>query len=379
MERDRGRNTRFGDIGGLVQVVRRTFRTLDIAWDRGDGKGWFAVRNSLSVAGRAFRSASITCRLAGLAAERRVNDASLTQPVVRNYTWSPAQRANPVTQIEHISDTAKWVAVYRAMETKRPDAIFRDPFAERLAGEKGQAIVDGMKSGRAMAWAMIVRTAVFDEVILERVRNGNADVVLNLAAGLDARPWRMRLPTTLRWIDVDHAGILDHKTDVMKNEKPVCQYESIRLDLADVPRRQALFSQIDAESSRVLVVSEGLVIYLKPEDVASLARDLHGARHFQWWLFDLASPRLLALMQKMWGRSVREGNAPFQFGPAESTDFFRPFGWEEREYHPAMDDAQRLHRQMKFMWFWRFLGRLRSRQTQEEFRRFSGTVLLERM
>jgi hypothetical protein len=34
---------------------------------------------------------------------------------------------------------------------------------------------------------------------------------------------------------------------------------------------------------------------------------------------------------------------------------------------------------MKFMWFWRFLGRLRSKQTQEEFRRFSGTVLLERM
>ena len=42
-----------------------------------------------------------------------------------------------------------------------------------------------------------------------------------------------------------------------------------------------------------LVVSEGLVIYLKPDDVASLARDLHAARHFQWWLFDLASPRLL--------------------------------------------------------------------------------------
>jgi methyltransferase (TIGR00027 family) len=284
-----------------------------------------------------------------------------------------------VTQIGHISDTAKWVAVYRAMETKRPDAIFRDPFAERLAGEQGQAIVDGMKRGRAMAWAMIVRTAVFDEIILERVRNGNADVVLNLAAGLDARPWRMPLPSSLRWIDVDHSGILDHKTEIMKNEKPVCRYEAIRLDLADVGKRQALFSQIDAESSRVLVVSEGLVVYLKPDDVASLARDLHAARHFQWWVFDLASPRLLEMMQKMWGRSVNAGNAPFQFGPAESTDFFRPFGWEEREYHPAMEDAQRLNRQMKFMFLWRFLGRLRSKRTQEDFRRFSGSVLLERM
>jgi O-methyltransferase involved in polyketide biosynthesis len=72
--------------------------------------------------------------------------------------------------IEHVSDTARWVAVYRAMETDRPDAIFRDPFAERLAGARGTEIVDTMKRGRAMAWAMIVRTAVFDEIIMDRVR-----------------------------------------------------------------------------------------------------------------------------------------------------------------------------------------------------------------
>jgi methyltransferase (TIGR00027 family) len=285
----------------------------------------------------------------------------------------------PVTQIQNISDTAKWVAVYRAMESKRPDALFRDPFAERLAGTQGEAIVDTMKSGRAMAWAMIVRTAVFDEIILERIRNGNVDVVLNLAAGLDARPWRMRLPPTLRWIDVDLPGILDHKTEIMKNEQPVCEYEAIPLDLADVTRRKSLFSQIDHDSSRVLVVSEGLIVYLKSAEVAALATDLHAARHFQWWVFDLASPQLLQMMQKMWGRSLQEGNAPFQFGPAESTDFFRPFGWEEREYHSQMEDARRLNRQMKFMWFWRFLGKLRSKEVQKQWERFSGTALLERM
>jgi methyltransferase (TIGR00027 family) len=284
-----------------------------------------------------------------------------------------------MAEIEHISDTARWVAVYRAMETERRDAIFRDPFASRLAGEKGRAIVDGMKRGRAMAWAMIVRTAVFDEIILERVRNGNADVVLNLAAGLDARPWRMKLPPTLRWIDVDLPGILDHKTEIMKHETPVCRYEVVRLDLADVPKRQALFAQIDAEASRVLVVSEGLVVYLTPADVGGLARDLHSARRFQWWVFDLASPRLLAVMQKMWGRNLDAGNAPFQFAPAESTNFFLPFGWEEREYRPVIDDARRLHREMNMMWLWRFLGRFQSKKTKQELQRFSGTVLLGRM
>src|SRR6185503_12823901 len=159
--------------------------------------------------------------------------------------------------IEHISDTARWVAVYRAMETQRRDAIFRDPFASRLAGDKGEAIVDAMKNGRTMAWAMIVRTAVMDEIILERVRNGGADLVLNLAAGLDARAWRMPLPRTLRWVDVDLPEILEYKTTLLRNETPVCRYEGVPLDLRDAAKRRALFSQLSGEAKRVLVVTEG--------------------------------------------------------------------------------------------------------------------------
>ena len=106
--------------------------------------------------------------------------------------------------IEHVSDTARWVAVYRAMETERPDAIFKDPFARRLAGERGQEIVDEMKMGRQMAWAMIVRTKVFDEVILDVIRREQVDLVLNLACGLDARAWRLDVPprTCAGWMSI---------------------------------------------------------------------------------------------------------------------------------------------------------------------------------
>jgi methyltransferase (TIGR00027 family) len=283
-----------------------------------------------------------------------------------------------MSQIENISDTARWVAVYRAMETARPDAIFRDPFAARLAGEKGEAIVDNMKRGRAMAWAMIVRTAVFDETILDRIRNGGVDTVLNLAAGLDARAWRMPLPPTLRWIDVDLPEILEYKVQTLRGEKPACQYEAVKVDLTDAAKRRALFSQIGAQSSRVLVVTEGLVIYLTAEQVGALASDLHAAPSFQWWVLDIASPRLLVMMRKMWGKSVQAGNAPFQFAPADGTKFFERFGWREREFRSNMDEARRLGREMRMMWLFRLMSHFRSKHVREEFRRFAGSVLLER-
>ena len=284
-----------------------------------------------------------------------------------------------MTQIENISDTARWVAVYRAMETDRPDAIFRDRFAARLAGERGHAIVDTMKRGRSMAWAMIVRTAVFDEIILDRVRNGQVDLVLNLAAGLDARAWRLPVPPTLRWVDVDLPDILNYKTELLRDEKPVCQYEAIGVDLTDAAKRQALFSQIGSQSSRVLVVTEGLLIYLTDELVGDLARALHASSRFQWWLIDLASPRLLTMMLKFWGKNVQAGNAPFRFAPADGTKFFEQFGWREIQFRSGIDEAHRLDRQMKMMWLWRLLGRMRSKEVQEQFRRMNGFVLLERV
>jgi methyltransferase (TIGR00027 family) len=111
-----------------------------------------------------------------------------------------------------LPETANWVAFYRALESERPDAIFRDPFARELAGPRGEEIVDRMPHGRSYAWPMIVRTAVMDEIVLRLA--GSIDVVLNLAAGLDARPYRLALPPSLRWIDVDYPATLEYKARV---------------------------------------------------------------------------------------------------------------------------------------------------------------------
>lgn len=280
--------------------------------------------------------------------------------------------------IDHISDTARWVAVYRAMETDRSDAIFRDPFARKLAGDRGQEIVDTLPRGRSTAWAMIVRTAVFDELIMRTISSDGIDTIVNLAAGLDARAWRLALPPTLRWVDVDLPDILAYKQRTIGDARPVCRYEAIAVDLTDAPRRQALFAQLGASSKRALVVTEGLLIYLTRDQVGALAADLHAQPSFRWWLFDLASPQLLKMMGRTWGKAASAGNAPFQFAPAEGTDFFRPFGWNTVEFRPTIEDAYRLRRTMRGAQFFRLLGLFASKKKREEWRRFSGAALLRR-
>src|SRR2546423_15569823 len=103
----------------------------------------------------------------------------------------------PASPIRDISDTARWVAVYRARETERADAAFRDPFARRLAGERGEQIAAAMPFAEKNSWPFVARTWLIDQMIAEQIGQG-ADMVINLAAGLDARPYRMELPASLR-------------------------------------------------------------------------------------------------------------------------------------------------------------------------------------
>jgi methyltransferase (TIGR00027 family) len=273
--------------------------------------------------------------------------------------------------IENVSDTARWVAFYRAMESDRPDAHFRDPWARKLAGERGAAIVRHIPRAEAMAWALIVRTIVFDELILQAVRRDRADVVLNLAAGFDTRPYRLPLPSSLKWVEVDLPELLNHKEREMAGERPVCELERIRLDLADPGARRGLFERVGGMGRRVLVASEGLLLYLTPEQVGPLAIDLHAQPSFRWWMTDLLSPALRKRLHRSWGSHLEGANAPYQFAPEEGAGFFRPFGWDVAEFRPVFDEARRLQREMPLAWLLAWIGRI-------GFGKGAGVALLER-
>lgn len=212
------------------------------------------------------------------------------------------------TPIRNVSDTAAWVAIYRAMESERPDAIFHDPYARRLGGERGETIVRTLPRGASMSWPMVVRTAVMDEIILRCVREG-ATTVLNLAAGLDARAYRLDLPPTLRWMHVDLPESVDDFRQQMAGETPRCSVEFIGADLRDASVRRDVFARA-AANGPVLAITEGLLVYLEPAQVAELAADLHDVARARWWLTDLASPRLLKMLERRWQPQLKAGNAP---------------------------------------------------------------------
>jgi methyltransferase (TIGR00027 family) len=264
-----------------------------------------------------------------------------------------------------VSDTARWVAYFRALESERADALFRDPFARRLAGERGRSIVAGLPKG-PLSWSLAVRTRVFDELIMDALHHGTR-VVINLAAGLDTRPYRLSVPREVTWIEVDLPGIVDFKNEALAGERPTCAVERIGLNVRDPEARRSFLGRLSESTEPALIVTEGLLVYLDTHDVASLSDDLHRLLPKAIWLLENISPGILARQRRLWGTRLKAANAEHKFAPPEGLEFYRQHGWVPQSTRFLLDEAHRLGREMPMAWLMR-LGSVLAPRRHEHFR-----------
>ncbi|MGW4350523.1 class I SAM-dependent methyltransferase [Nocardia sp. NPDC004582] len=253
------------------------------------------------------------------------------------------ETAGPVS---NVSDTAHWVAAYRAIESARSDALFHDPLAELLAGETGKAIVANEGSNAMAGWPLVTRTRVIDDLIAETLAEG-CDLVINLAAGLDARPYRLDLPADLRWIEADFPDLIAEKNRLLEGETPRCVLSRAAVDLADPTARDEFLDQVLDGAKKALVLTEGLVYYLSDDEVSGLASAL-ARPEIAWWIMDVNNKPVVDRFNRV-NRKLLE-NSPWKFGPLEPLRFFADAGWTADEVIGLFRMAARFRRLPPLLW-----------------------------
>jgi methyltransferase (TIGR00027 family) len=248
-------------------------------------------------------------------------------------------------RISHVSDTARWTALYRATETARPDALFSDPLAARLAGEQGRAIVARSPRSGRNGWWLVARTKIIDDAIARAIADG-CDRVLNLAAGLDTRPYRLDLPADFAWVEADLPQLLQEKTGLLADQTPRCRLTRMAVDLADARALENFLNEALSGATKALVLTEGLSMYLEDRDVAALS-EAFTRPEVAWWMLDFVPPGLRNLMNKK--MAGLQQNAPFKFAPDNGLAFFEDLGWHVAEAQSAFLAAHRFRRLPLFM------------------------------
>jgi methyltransferase (TIGR00027 family) len=194
------------------------------------------------------------------------------------------------------------VAAARAVEFESEDAFVRDPFAARLAGERGMAMLKALPYPDIMRFGIAARTRFLDELLLEALGSQPIAAVLSVGCGLDTRPWRLDLPAQLRWIEIDFPDMLDYKEGRMAGETPRCRRERLSADVNQPAERQKIYAA--AGTAPALMITEGLLMYLPGATVDALAAEAGRDNGITQWISDVTTSAFHAALGPASGRST---------------------------------------------------------------------------
>jgi len=249
--------------------------------------------------------------------------------------------------MDPVASTAHWVAAARARESTRADALFRDPLAAALAGDEGERWMADAGAAAASGY-VAVRTRFFDDELLAAARDRGVRQIAILAAGLDARAYRLSFPAGTRLFEVDRPEVLAYKDRVLAaaGATPRCARATLGADLTRpwAARLSALGFRSDAPSAWLV---EGLLPYLREREVrrllaqisrlaapgSALALDVPGADPF-------TVPAFAPHAEEMRARGIR-----MHFTCDDPARLLDAFGWSARAVGAA-DLADRYDREL---------------------------------
>lgn len=227
-----------------------------------------------------------------------------------------------------VAATGLLTAAMRAEETARDDRLFTDPFAERLAGDDGrQLLADAVAATGQASAEIIIRTRFFDEALGDAQRDGLSQVVI-LAAGMDARAYRLPWRPATTVYEVDQPHVIAMKEERLAGEAPRCHRVAVGVDLAeDWPK--ALRSKGFDPSARTAWLVEGLLQYIDASAVDTLFARIDAlSAGGSVLLYDVVGRTLLeAPFLESTLQYMRQLGAPWVFGTDTPGALAEDRGW----------------------------------------------------
>lgn len=176
-----------------------------------------------------------------------------------------------------VGATATMIAAQRALAAAGSEPLIDDPYAAPLVRAVGidsfTRLVDGDFATQAgpdfdperMAHGMAVRTRFFDQYFMAAVEGGIRQVVI-LAAGLDARAYRLAWPAGTVVYEVDMPAVIEFKTTTLRDlgAEPTAERRTVAVDLRDDWPAALRDGGFDPDAPTAWS-AEGLVVYLPPD------------------------------------------------------------------------------------------------------------------
>lgn len=247
--------------------------------------------------------------------------------------------------MDPVATTSLYTAMLRARESARPDRLFSDPFADALAGPRGNEVLAWMEArapGVSEGQAVPIRTKFYDDTLEWILAQSGIDQLVFLAAGLDTRAFRLPLPSELTLFELDRSEVLDLKAKTLgqRNAVPRCRRVPIPADLTRDWPKALQDGGFDRQRPAIWFV-EGLLYYLSDTQVHHLLYTLsQWAVPGSWLLADIVGQSFLTSPHMAGFLSMMAANgSPWQFGTDDPEGLMTAHGWQPNVTQYGADGA----------------------------------------
>jgi methyltransferase (TIGR00027 family) len=238
--------------------------------------------------------------------------------------------------------TAYWTAAVRAHESRRPDRLLDDPWAAGLAGAEGEAWLRA-RAGSPALTIMTIRARFFDDFLRRATRAEGIQQVVLVAAGLDARGYRLTWPPEVRVFELDRPEVLGLKQDVLDSAgaRPCCTRLPIGVDLTGQWTPPLLEAGFDSRLPSCWLL-EGFLFYLPRDGIARMVDKVTDLACAGSWLgFDIVNKATLYHpLTRPWIDMQAELGAPWLGTLDDPAGFLARRGWDATLTQPGEPAAE---------------------------------------
>jgi len=197
----------------------------------------------------------------------------------------------------------------RAEETHRQDSLLSDPYAVDILNRI--KLIESAKSKVASSSqiGVVVRTQLFDRIVIDFLKKSPDGIVVALGCGLDARYERLKQPCSC-WFDLDLPESIDIRKSFFQEKE---NYKMIAKSMLD-------FSWMDLipQKQPLLIISEGVFMYFQEEQIKPLVLEVFRRFPHAEMAFDTIPP-FLAKRSNL-HTEVRKYNVSFEWGLDKAED-----------------------------------------------------------
>ncbi len=238
-----------------------------------------------------------------------------------------------------VSRTAFYCCGVRMQDAESSNPVCGDNYARVFMNKEGLKVLETFQEDDKANTGNVVRHRIIDDILRRELLHEPTLRVVIIGAGFDTRAYRLKGGS---WVELDEPQVIAYKNERLPALESENELQRIAIDFATESLAEKLSNL--SEHGPVLIVVEGVLMYLDEQEIRELLQTLRGLFPQHQLVCDLMNRAFFENYAKQIHGKISEMGAPFKFIRDQPAAVFLESGYRQ------LDEISIIEKVVEFTW-----------------------------